>query len=80
MIPPRIKDVKILEDYKLEITYVTDEIKIYDMTKNLNIDFYKKLNNKEYFKKAKSVETTIEWSDGKDIDPNELYENSICLK
>ena len=46
MIPPRIKDVKILEDYKLEITYVTDEIKIYDMTKNLNIDFYKKLNNK----------------------------------
>lgn len=80
MIPPRIKDVKILEDYKLEITYVTDEIKIYDMTKNLNIDFYKKLNNKEYFKKAKSVETTIEWPDGEDIDPNELYENSICLK
>ena len=80
MIPPRIKDVKILEDYKLEITYVTDEIKIYDMTKNLNIDFYKKLNNKEYFKKAKSVETTIEWPDGEDIDPNELYENSICLQ
>ena len=80
MIPPRIKDVKILEDYKLEITYVTDEIKIYDMKKNLNIDFYKKLNNKEYFKKAKSVETTIEWPDGEDIDPNELYENSICLK
>ena len=77
MIPPRIKDVKVLENYKLQITYITDEVKIYDMANNLNNKYYEKLINREYFKKAKSVETTIEWPDGEDIDPNELYENSI---
>lgn len=77
MIPPRIKAVKVLEDYKLQITYITDEVKIYDMIKKLEKNYYKKLRNQEYFKCVKSVETTIEWPNGEDIDPNELYENSI---
>ena len=45
------------------------------MKKNLKYEWYKKLKNKEYFKLVKSAETTIEWPDGEDIDPNELYEN-----
>ena len=28
---------------------------------------------------AKSVDTTIEWPKGEDIDPNELYNNSIFI-
>lgn len=54
--------------------------KLYDFKKNLTFHFYQKLNNPEYFKKAKSAETTIEWSDGEDIDPNELYKNSVFVK
>ena len=50
------------------------------MKKNLNYNFYNKLNNKEYFKNVKSVGTTIQWSNGEDIDPNELYDNSITIK
>ena len=80
MIPPRIKDVSALDNYELRIIYLTGEIRVYDMKKLLNYNFYQKLNNKEYFKLVKSVETTIEWPDGEDVDPNELYENSIISK
>ena len=80
MIPPRIKDVKVLENYKLQITYINDEVIVYDMVKNLDENYYKKLKNQEYFKRVKSVGTTIEWPDGEDIDPNDLYENGISLK
>lgn len=50
------------------------------MSKNLDFEFYKNLKNIGYFKLAKSVQTTIEWPQGEDVDPNELYENSIELK
>ncbi|MBO5004843.1 MAG: DUF2442 domain-containing protein [Clostridia bacterium] len=49
------------------------------MKKNLKYDFYKKLDKINYFKSVKSAETTIEWPDGEDIDPNELYSNSIKI-
>lgn len=79
MIPPRIKSVKPLDDFSLEIIYVSGEKKTYNMTKNLKYDFYKKLNNIGYFKLVKSVGTTLEWPDGEDIDPNELYDNSVSI-
>ena len=76
MIPPRIKNVKAMDNYCIEITYNNGEKKIYDMKKNLKFDCYKKLNDIVYFKLVKSAETTIEWPDGEDMDPNELYDNS----
>lgn len=79
MIPPRIKDVKPLDDFSLEIIYVSGEKKLYDMKKILKLNCYKNLNNIGYFKLVKSAETTIEWPNGEDVDPNELYCNSITI-
>ena len=79
MIPPRIKSVKALDDFCLEILYVSGEKNLYDAKNILKHDCYKNLNNISYFKLAKSVETTIEWPKGKDIDPNELYCNSKII-
>lgn len=79
MIPPRIKEIEVKGDFILKITYVNNEERLYDFKKNLDFDFYKRLKNLEYFKKAKSAQTTIEWPDGEDIDPNELYENSVKI-
>ena len=39
-------------------------------------NFCLELINEIYFKKVKSVQTTVEWPNGEDIDPNDLYENS----
>ena len=79
MIPPRIEKVKALEDFCIEITYSTNEKKLYDMKKFLEYSCYKNLKNIAYFKLAKSAKTTVEWPNGEDIDPNELYENSIAI-
>lgn len=79
MIPPRIKSVKALDDFCLEIVYVTNEKKLYDMKKNLSMNCYKNLNNIAYFKLVKSSQTTIEWPNGEDIDPNDLYNNSTSI-
>ncbi|MBO4293219.1 MAG: DUF2442 domain-containing protein [Clostridia bacterium] len=79
MIPPRIKDIKVLDNYNIEIYYINGEKRIYNMEKNLEFKFYNNLKNISYFKLAKSAETTIEWPQGEDIDPNELYENSIVI-
>ena len=80
MIPPRIKDVKALDDFCIEITYNTNEKKIYDMKKNLEYDFYKNLKNIAYFRLVKSAGITVEWPNGEDVDPNELYNNSEVQK
>lgn len=80
MIPPRPKKVEVLENYKLKILFDNGEQKIYDMEKNIKEKFYRNLENSDYFKTVKVSGITLEWENGEDIDPNELYENSIILE
>lgn len=77
MIPPRIAKVSALANFILEIEYVNGEKKLYDMKKQLSNSHYKNLNNIGYFRLVKSAQTTVEWPNGEDIDPNELYKNSV---
>ncbi len=79
MIPPRPKKVEVLENYKLKILFDNGEQRIYDMTRNLKEKFYKNLINKDYFNSVRVSGITLEWRDGEDIDPNELYENSVDI-
>ena len=77
MIPPRIAKAYALNDFILEIEYVNGEKKLYDMKKQLSNSYYKGLNNIGYFRLVKPVQTTVEWPNGEDIDPAELYNNSV---
>lgn len=79
MIPPRPKKVEVLENYELKILFDNGEQKIYDMKKNLKENFYKNLLDKNYFSTVKVSGITLEWQNGEDIDPNELYENSVVI-
>ena len=79
MIPPRPKKVEVLDDYKLKILFDDNQEKIYDMKKNLKEPFYKNLTNIHYFKTVKVTGITLEWKDGEDIDPDELYNNSVPI-
>lgn len=80
-ITPDIVKVKVLEDYKLYLMFKTGEEKIFDMSSLIkNHKMYFKLSNKEYFKKVKIRKDTIEWDNGEDVAPEELYHNSIPIK
>lgn len=76
MIPPRIKNVKAFENYDLELEYANGEKRRYSMKKQLEHPYYQALKNISYFLLVKSAETTVEWPNGEDIDPNELYSSS----
>ena len=80
-ITPDVIKVKALDDYLLEVTFETKEIKIFDM-KNLinNIEFYNRLKNKDYFKKVKPYNETVIWENGEDVCPEDLYYKSKTIE
>ncbi len=67
----------IVIQYELIIEYANGERKKYNMLPQLKNNSYKKLNDINYFVLAKNAEVTVEWPEGEDVDPNELYENSV---
>lgn len=79
IVPKPIK-IKILENYRIWIKFENEEKKIFDMKKYINEKFYQKLRNEEYFKKVKIFENTIQWENGEDIAPENLYYDSITEK
>lgn len=80
-ITPDVIKVKALDDYLLEVTFKTKEIKIFDMKDLINnIEFYKRLKNKDYFKKVKPYNETVIWENGEDVCPEDLYYKSKTIR
>lgn len=78
---PDIIGVKALDNYLIYLMYATEEEKIYDMKKLINKNkFYKRLLDKQYFKSIKIRGDSLEWENGEDIAPENLYYESIDLK
>lgn len=73
---PNIKDVKVLEDYKLLLIYENEEKRVYDMKPNFKYEIYEKLKDYELFKKVHVSDETIEWETGEDVSPETLYIDS----
>lgn len=79
-ITPDIIRVEALDNYLIKILFETKEEKIYDMKPLMEKKFYNKLKRKEYFKKVKPRGETIEWENGEDVCPEDLYYNSKLIK
>lgn len=77
MLTPLIKKVEILEEYNLLIFFENGEKKVYDMKKNLKYPAFEKLKDINLFRKLKVIGETIEWETGEDINPDDLYFNSV---
>ena len=79
MLSPKIIKIEPLEDYKLKLKYETGEIRLFNVLPYISGDWYNELFNVNYFN---SVQLTsngygIEWMNGQDIAPHELYDMSI---
>jgi len=72
----KVIKVKVLEDYKLELTFDNNVVKIKDMKQHLDTGVFKVLRKKEVFNSVKLSFGTISWSDDIDMCADYLYETS----
>jgi hypothetical protein len=79
MLQPKISKVEPMPDYKLRLDYETGEKKIFDVTPYLIGDWYGRLKEPSYFRMVRVIlgGNGIEWPEGQDIAPHELYDASI---
>ena len=79
MLQPKVIDVSPLADYKVMVAFDTGEQKIFDVEPYINGDWFGKLRDVEFFKTVRVAENTIEWADGQDIAPHELYDYGAII-
>jgi hypothetical protein len=65
-------------NHSLELHYVTGEKKLFDVTPYISGSWFGELGNYTYFKTVRLIENGeyIEWPNGQDLAPHELYELS----
>ena len=73
---PKAIDVKPLKNYMLELIFDNGEKKLFDVKPYLKFKQFKELENEEEFRKVRIAGLSIEWENGADICPDELYYNS----
>lgn len=71
-----INSVKPLANYKLLLTFNTNESKIFDMNEYLDHGLFTQLKSKELFDTVRISFDTIQWANGLDLCPEVLYEKS----
>jgi len=77
---PRVKSVKPIENYKLELAFTNGEVGIYDCSHLLDFGVFKELKDKQYFRRVKEFDGTVAWPHEQDICPDTLYLDSVKVK
>ena len=73
---PRVKSVRALDNYKLELIFTNGEHGIYDCSHLLDFGVFRELKDKYYFRLVKSSDGTVVWPHQQDICPDTLYLDS----
>jgi Protein of unknown function (DUF2442). len=79
MSPQAIK-VKPLDNYKLFLVFDNGEKKIYDVSPLIRGDWFGQLSNMDIFNTVHIAGLSVEWEDGQDICPDDLYMNSYPME
>ena len=74
---PKVVSVVPLQNYFVRITYETGETKLFDVKPYIKGAWFGKLKEPKTFQTVHPCVSTIEWKDGQDIAPHELYDLSI---
>ena len=80
MLQPRLIDVAPLSAMKLRLKYETGETRVFDVTPYAEGSWFGELKNEAYFKTVHLLPggVGIEWANGQDIAPHELYDYSVA--
>lgn len=82
MLQPRLISVKPIDSSKLYLEYETGENKIFDVKPYITGSWYGELADVKYFCTVHLISGGggIEWENGQDIAPHELYDNSVIVE
>ena len=76
-----VKDIKILDDMILIVTFSTGEQRLFDATCLLEYPAFKTLANENVFKTAKVEYGVVVWNDGEiDLAPETMYQKSYAYE
>lgn len=80
MLQPRLISVEPVTPMKLRLEYETGEVKLFDVSPYAIGSWYGELRDETYFRTVHVLPggTGIEWGNGQDIAPHELYEESVA--
>lgn len=73
---PKAIDVKVLNNYILQVTFDNNEKRLFDVKPYFKFKSFKELQDCEKFNTVKTAGLSIQWDNGVDICPDELYNNS----
>ena len=73
---PKAIDVKPLKDYQIELKFDNGEVKILDVKPYFKFKIFNELKENNKFRTVKISGLSVEWDNGADICPDELYNNS----
>ncbi len=82
VLQPRLKSVVPMEAFQLRLAYETGEVKIFDVAPYISGPWFEELRDPGYFRTVQMLPggVGIEWSNGQDIAPHELYERSVLMQ
>ncbi|MCI8411000.1 MAG: DUF2442 domain-containing protein [Clostridia bacterium] len=76
---PKAIDVKVLDNYELEIIFNNKEKRIFDVKPYFKFKQFEVLKDFKKFQTVKVGGLSIQWVNGADICPDELYNNSKTI-
>ena len=81
MLQPKLIKVEPIAPMKLRLAYETGEVKLFDVSPYATGSWYGELKDEAYFRTVHLLPggIGIEWNDGQDIAPHELYEQSTAV-
>jgi hypothetical protein len=78
------KLINILPDgisHRLFLQYATGEVKVFDVSPYIRGEWYSQLADADYFNQVRIYKDSynIQWPDGQDLAPHEMYEYSVAV-
>ena len=75
-----VLEVVPLSDQRLQLRFETEEVRIFDVTPYLAKGRFGLLADDGLFRSVRVAFGTVEWPNGLDLDPEDLYEFSVPVE
>lgn len=73
----RVRHVETRPNYRLELTFTSGEVSVFDVNPYLDKGLFSELKNSSVFNSVRAFNGTVVWPNNLDFDPDTLYLESV---